>query len=275
LETAPTLEQQIHWLGILKSIRTGWTLEQRRQLLGWWQKPRSSRAHPPEVYPWFSDVGRTYSEGAQLYLKLDSWREAIINQLTDGERSELASLLTPPPAADAPPAPTPREFVRHWTLAEFSSALGRPAGARNFDRGRTAFIDAQCAQCHRIENFGGAVGPELMGAGAKYTPRDLLESILEPSKVVSEQYQDTTVTLTDGEELTGRIASEDTDLLVLVANPLKPVEHRIPKSRITRRLPAMLSPMPEGLVDILTREEILDLIAYVRSGAHRQSAEFR
>ena len=126
-----------------------------------------------------------------------------------------------------------------------------------------------------VNGEGGAVGPDLTGAGAKYTRRDLLESILDPSKVVSDQYQNMTVTKKDGEDVTGRII-EDTDAkLVIVTNPLTNEKVEVKKSDVKSRTPSKLSPMPEGLASILTKDEILDLVAYIESAGNQRHAAFR
>ncbi len=122
-----------------------------------------------------------------------------------------------------PPLPKPQKehtFVREWKMSDFADALNGPSRGRNYANGREAYLAAQCAQCHRLNNEGGAIGPDLTGAGAKYSRRDLLESILEPSKVLSDQFQNMTVTKKDGEDVTGRIVEDTDSKLVLVVNPL-------------------------------------------------------
>ena len=134
--------------------------------------------------------------------------------------------------------------------------------------------DAQCLLCHRFINEGGSVGPELTAVSSKYTRRDILESIIDPSKVVSEQYQNVALTLKDGDDLTGRVIEEDSRKIVVVTDPLKQTQRELRKSEIQERRPSKLSPMPEGLVSILTREEILDLLAYIESGGKPTAAAF-
>src|SRR4030095_9281361 len=102
-------------------------------------------------------------------------------------------------AAALPPR-VQREFVKEWKMAEFLADLDKASNGRSFQRGRQAFIDAQCLACHRFGNEGGAVGPELTAASSKYTRRDILEAILDPSKIVSEQYQNVELTLTNGDD---------------------------------------------------------------------------
>ena len=55
---------------------------------------------------------------------------------------------------------------------------------RDFDRGRKLFGEAQCFSCHRFDNEGGAQGPDLTSVAGRFSQRDLLESVVEPSKVI-------------------------------------------------------------------------------------------
>ena len=77
---------------------------------------------------------------------------------------------------------------------------------------------------------GGGVGPDLSGAGSKYTRRDLLESLLEPSKVISDQYQNVLVTRKDDEDVTGIIVEDTDSKLVLVVNGLTGTKVEVKKS---------------------------------------------
>ena len=114
---------------------------------------------------------------------------------------------------------------------------------------------------------GGAVGPELDGVGKKYAARGILESIVQPSKVISEQYQNTTLFLDDEEEdeVTGMIIGENDEEITLIVNGLANIRRTIAADQVIERSVSQLSPMPEGLVTILEKEEILDLLAYLIS----------
>ena len=88
------------------------------------------------------------------------------------DRRAQARATVRPGLADGRPAPRPR-----------------PAGpGRSVDRGRKAFRDTGCLQCHRFEGEGGSVGPDLAGVARRLAPSDLLESILVPSKVIADEY---------------------------------------------------------------------------------------
>ena len=137
------------------------------------------------------------------------------------------------------------------------------------------FKAAQCLQCHRFGNGGGAVGPELTAVSSRFSRRDILESILDPSKVVSEQYQNTIVIKKTGTRSPGRVVEENDKKLVVVVNPLNPRRVEVLKSDIQSREASKISPMPEGLVNNFTQDEILDLIAYLESGGKPDAAAFK
>ncbi len=140
--------------------------------------------------------------------------------------------------------------------------------------GKEVFESAQCIQCHKFGNEGGAVGAELTAASSKYTRRDILESILEPSKVISEQYQNTMILTTSGKILDGRILEENADRIVLQPNPLQPEKIEIKKANIEKRAPSKVSPMPAGLVNTFTKDEILDLLAFIESAGRKDHPAF-
>ena len=79
-----------------------------------------------------------------------------------------------------------------------------PTSARGATaRGRAAYEVAQCAACHKMADTpaAGGVGPDLTAVAARIQRRDILESILEPSKVISEQFANTIVRTRDGDAM--------------------------------------------------------------------------
>ena len=134
---------------------------------------------------------------------------------------------------------------------------------------------AQCLACHRFGNEGGSTGPDITGAASRFNHHDLLETILDPSKVVSDQYQNIVVTKKDGGDVTGRLVEEADDQIVLITNPLTGDRTAVSKRDIQKRAPSKISPMPEGLVTILSKEEILDLLAYIESGGKKDHGAFQ
>jgi putative heme-binding domain-containing protein len=129
------------------------------------------------------------------------------------------------------------------------------------DAGRPLF-EERCAACHRFGGIGKDVGPDLTTITSRFKKKDILESILWPSKVISDQYQAEMFELTDGKIVSGLIVRESAAaILVRTADaPEKPVA--VPKAQIASRAPSTVSLMPEGLVDTLTPKQIADLLAF-------------
>jgi putative heme-binding domain-containing protein len=279
---AATQEEQLHYMVELRNVKTGWTLEERKRYFGWFaNRPGGtsyfagrSTKHTDQMVQWFKDVDRDYSDGASFNNFLKNLRLAAVQSLGDSEKSALATFLDVAPITAAQPR-REHKFVREWKTSDVLGDLDRAGQGRSFENGREAYLAAQCAACHRFGDEGGAVGPDLTAIASRFARRDLLESILEPSKVVSEQYQNITVTSSNGDDVTGRLVEELPDKLVLVPNQLTGEKVEVKKSDVKTRVPSKLSPMPEGLVNILTKEEILDLLAYLESAGKKQHAAFR
>ena len=126
-----------------------------------------------------------------------------------------------------------------------------------------ALYEKQCAICHRFGALGKDVGPDLTTIASRFKKRDVLEAILWPSKVISDQYQSEMFELKDGKIVTGVIVRE-TPAAVQVRTaetPDKPVA--IPKAQIANRAPSTASLMPEGLLEALSQTDTADLLAFV------------
>jgi putative heme-binding domain-containing protein len=111
-------------------------------------------------------------------------------------------------------------------------------------------------------------GPDLTSVARRFAPRDILTSIIEPSKAIDEKYASVTFELADGRVVTGRIAPgdyRDADLIV-VPNLLAPEQTvKFAKADIVRRSASPISIMPTGLLDTLTEDEVFDLLAFLLS----------
>jgi putative heme-binding domain-containing protein len=190
--------------------------------------------------------------------------------LTLEERTALADILRAfeqPIAASTTPKST-RPFVREWTMNDLASSLGGPVRERDVARGKRLFNEAGCAQCHRFGPEGGVIGPDLTAVASRFDRRALLESILEPSKVVAETYRTVSITLKSGAIFDGHIVAEDAGTLSLAVNPTDPDQRRrVNKGNIQTKHVSDISPMPAGLVNTLTKQEVLDLVAFLETGA--------
>jgi uncharacterized repeat protein (TIGR03806 family) len=160
-----------------------------------------------------------------------------------------------------------RPVVRRWTMDELEPQLSKLQESRSGAAGLAAFRETGCIQCHRFGSEGGSVGPDLTGIAKRSPARQVLESILLPSKVIADEYAAYAVETTDGRVLSGRIEREDDRAVTLrpAAAGEQPIE--ILKSDVAGRHRLDRSNMPTGTVDVLREEEVLDLLAYLLNGA--------
>ena len=157
-----------------------------------------------------------------------------------------------------------------WKLADLAADADKVSAdlkSRNPAKGMGAFMKAQCAACHQVAGHGSAVGPDLSKVGERFKGQKLLLQILEPSAEVNEAYKLWNIKLKDGDMVSGPIVKQDADGLDVMENPLTPkVLTRVAAKDIDSRVPSKMSAMPQGLLSSLTKEEILDLLAFIESG---------
>jgi uncharacterized repeat protein (TIGR03806 family) len=166
-------------------------------------------------------------------------------------------------------------FVRDWKVDDLLPSLNQVKHGRSFEAGRDAFRQTGCIQCHRFAGEGGSVGPDLSGVGRRLSLPDLLESIVLPSKVITEGYATTEIETKAGELVSGRIERED-DRVVVMRPPTATEEMiTILKTDIRRRELSKISNMPTGILDTLDEAQVLDLLAYLISDGESTHGAFR
>jgi putative heme-binding domain-containing protein len=257
---APTQEEQIEYARALRVLDAYWTPELRKEYFSWFPK------------------AETYKGGMSFALFVKNIKDDAVATLSAEEKTALKPIL------DAKPKPGPvkvaanRPFVKAYTVADLAPKLEKGlAGGRDFDRGRKLFGAINCFGCHRYDNEGGAAGPDLTQVAGRFSPKDLLESIIEPSKEISDQYAAVEINLLDGRKVVGRIVNLHGDGLSIMTDMLNPggtitvkrgdIDGEIKTSKI--------SMMPTGLLDTLSEEEVFDLMAYVLSRGDRSAGMFK
>ncbi|MFM7039782.1 MAG: c-type cytochrome [Planctomycetaceae bacterium] len=267
LQAAGTQEEQIVYIVSLKNQKSGWTGELRRTYLEWWNG-RASTGHSSETEQWFREAGIPFNNGASYGNFMANAHEEAKFTLTADEITAMNDLLTEYSARhtqEPAPALSTRKLVQEWTTADLQSQLDQVSRGRSFQRGREVFYQAQCSACHRYGDRGGAIGPDLTAVATRFKRQDLLESTTEPSKVLSEQYMNTSIETKAGLVVTGRVVEETEEKVVLRPNPLAAGTVTVAKSEIESRELSKTSPMPTGLLNTFSREEVLDLLAYLES----------
>ena len=268
LKAAPTQEEQVTYAVHLRKVKDGWDVDLRRAYLTWWNKGRSTE-HPAHVVKWFKDAGIGFNNGASFANFMSHAHEEAKFTMSPDEIVALSDVLaaytSSQPGKPKPAAGPQRELVNEWTTADLQPLLNQVGKGRNFARGKQIFNDAQCIACHRYGDQGGAVGPDLTAVATRFKRQDILEANTEPSKVLSEQYMNSVIATDEGRVITGRIAEETDDQIVVRPQPLEPETVTIKKSEIESRKLSVISPMPVGLLNNFTKDEILDLLAYLES----------
>ena len=163
-----------------------------------------------------------------------------------------------------------------WKLDDLASLVDELKAGRSYGNGKQIFQVANCAGCHKYDGVGSEIGPDLTKLEAKWTSLDILKEVLDPSAKINEKYQSYTFLLDDGRVVTGLIVEETPKVVKVVENPLaKAAPLELAVDSIEERKKSPVSLMPKGLLDKLTRDEILDLIAYVAARGNGESPLFQ
>jgi putative heme-binding domain-containing protein len=247
----------IHYAFVLRNLKTGWTLDQRIAYFRWLNKARG------------------WSGGASYGKFIDNIGQDAYDNATDSERLAVEAAGASK-AIQVKELPKPKGPGHDWSLSELIGISGSAQTGRDFANGQRAFAAARCVVCHRFAGEGGATGPDLTQAAGRFGFKDLVEATIEPSKVISDQYRASVVATTEGKVHTGRIVGESADKLTVLLDPedsTKVVE--VPRKAIEEISPSPLSIMPEKLLNPLSKDEVLDLFAYILSRGDANDPMFK
>ncbi|MFH1300176.1 MAG: hypothetical protein ABIK07_03875, partial [Planctomycetota bacterium] len=258
LTDTSTQEEQIRAARTLTHARQGWNKDLQGKFLAW-------LAH-----------ARTFSGGKQITERMRDIRVDFLDTLTEQQRQEfsqeIAALDKPLVEEETGPA---RPVVQDWKLDDFESHLASVTTNRSFNNARQALLAANCLKCHRIGATGAQVGPDLTSVGKRFDSRAILESIIAPSKVMDEKYLYTVYILTSGKIVTGRPVGVSKTTITVETDPIRQTTVPVLRDDIEEAVLSKTSPMPASLINVLTQEEILDLLAYLKAGGDPQAEAFQ
>jgi putative heme-binding domain-containing protein len=263
IKDAPGQEEQLEYARSIRFLKAGWTTALRTEQFEWFLKAAN------------------YRGGASFEKFLEFIRTDAEASLSAEEKTALQTVLARKPERKTPLAQMAEVFagrtsVTDWKLGALAPVVERNLKKRNFENGRKMFGAAGCFACHRFGNEGGMTGPDLTGAGGRYSPRDLLDQILNPSKEINEQFVPMVITKNDGEAVTGVIVNLNGDNVMVNTDPANPFQQEtIDRKKVKSIETSKTSPMPEGLLGLLTADEVADLTAYILSGGERKHSMFR
>ena len=251
--------QQIAFAYALRNATVGWTPKLRTEFFSWF--PRTRNWKGGSSFTGFIQNIRT---------------ESLANVPDRTERAAFDALSKPAPAGFVAPAIMPKGPGQAYTVEGVLAALPAKLSGRDFERGKAMFTATACLVCHRFGSEGGGVGPDLSGSGSRYSIRDLLDNIINPSAVISDQFGTEQIERTDGDPIVGRVVGEADGELQIMANPFAPDEKiTVKTAAVKARKPFNVSMMPPGLINSLSPDELQDLLAYILSGGNAGDAMFR
>ena len=261
---AGSQEPELEVMRSVRMLKAGWTPELREKQLNWFVKAASYRG------------GSSFGKFVE-FIRNDSLATFTPEEL--GRHEKLIALAKNPPVKSAYEnvgAMFAGRTPKNWTLDELSAATKTGLKDRDFAQGKKVFSAAACFTCHRFGNAGGMTGPDLTLSGGRYSPHDFLDQIINPSKVINEQFAPVIVTKNNGETFSGVVVNLNGDRVSINTDLSDPSQQvSIDRKEVKSMELSTVSPMPPMLLSMLTQEEILDLVAYVLSGGDKENAWFK
>lgn len=257
LSTASAEDERIraHALSLLVPLNTG---KAARLAIDWMNASKDAAAQTQVVSAFLQHKGGSDVLAAALTDQTvpEDAAKIALRAVTGSGRPEpklIEALSKAGNITSMPKALSPEEMN---ALVQVIKETGNPArGEDIFRRG-----ELNCLKCHAIGGSGGKVGPDLVSIGSSAQVDYLVDSILQPNKAVKEGYHSVVVQTTDGKVVTGiKVRQTDNSLLLRDAEDR---EMEIPLNAIDDQAPGT-SLMPAGLVDKLTRPELVDLVRFL------------
>lgn len=249
MKNAPNV-LNMHFLFCLKEVQSGWSREDRKYYLTW-------------VNDLLEKSGGSYYKE---YVK--RIRSTILEAVPEKEAFELQYLMGDVRKTDLSKLPNPKGPGRAWTVETALKSVGTDHVTKaNLKNGEIMFQAGRCSVCHQLGQIGGGVGPILTHLGKRSDNKFILESILKPHDVVSDQYEQHEIILNDGSAILGRIVMEENDTLSIVQSGFAPEQiTKIKLEDIQSKKTSKVSMMPPGLINGMNPKELRDLMGYLVSG---------
>lgn len=254
--------QQVHYALVLSEVKNGWTPELReiyfkwfygaykfkggRHFLGYLDKARqiALKSVPKEQFQHYDTI---------------SLNTTSLNAVTDWVRI----------MSDGGPG-------RVWKVEEALGFVMDKSKRPDFEEGKMLFAASACINCHNMRGQGGSMGPDLTQLGTRFSEKDILESIIEPNKVISDQYAGTVFTLKDGSTVVGRLSREDDTKYYVSQNPFAPqIIRELLKKEVAATKLSEVSFMPPALINSLNPERLKNLVAYLVAGGNKDHPVYK
>jgi putative heme-binding domain-containing protein len=254
--------QQTYYATILMNSKNGWTPELHEKYFAWFKKAFGYKGG--NSYIGFINKARQAALTNVAPAELAHFKEASGEALLSSSGNDLAG------------GPQPEGPGKRWTVEEAEALTKDALSGRNFERGKMMFAAGRCSSCHTMRGEGGAIGPDLTQLGTRFSPKDMIEAIIEPNKTVSDQYAATVFTMKDGSSILGRLINENETSYAISQNPFAPETLReVPKADVASTKYSYISVMYPGLINNMNEDEVKDLIAYLMAGGDEKNEVFK
>jgi putative heme-binding domain-containing protein len=251
-------KQQFYLIFALRNATAGWTPDLHRAYFNW--------------FP----VARTWKGGNSFKGFIENARKEALAIAPESERAVLDELSSKSLNAQVANYVAPKGPGASYTVDSVLALADGKLKVRNFKNGQNMFNSTMCLACHRFNGDGGSVGPDITGAGARYSLKDLLENIVEPSKVISDQYDSHLIEMKDGSAMAGRVIVEENGKTFIMTNPFAPSDLATVNTADVKGItPRGISMMPPGTINVLNQDELLDLLAYILAAGNPDDAMFK
>jgi putative heme-binding domain-containing protein len=252
-------QQHTYYATVLTMAKKNWTNEQREAYFAWFKKAFGFKGGMS--YEGFISKTRDLALANVPKNELAHFEDiSKKDDLTTGEESDIIY---------------PKGPGRRWNMEEALAVVEGNLQNRDFTIGKSMYAATTCKMCHAMQGEGGAIGPDLSQLGTRFSVKDMLESIIDPSKTVSDQYAATQFSLQNGSSIVARLISEDDKTFTVSQNPYDPSTLEIiPKSDVVSSKQSAVSTMFPGLINGLNEDELKDLVAYLMSGGNKENAMF-
>jgi putative heme-binding domain-containing protein len=260
LAKGPTQEEQVHTAYALRTIREGWTAQQRQGFVEWFDRARGfAGAASMEGY-----IENLWDSALEILPEAERQKAEAHKERILAERREEALALMAALEQDRP-ASSDLTQISFEELSEYLEydpmAYIRP----DLERGELVFQRSRCADCHVFGSIGRGGGPDLSTVTSRFRRRDILEAIMYPSRVISDQYTGVDVEMKDGELHTGMVVSETPFTLTLISSLGERMDLR--KRKIRERYTSGASIMPEGLMETMSLGDLVALVQFLEAGS--------
>lgn len=236
--------QKLHYAYCLRVVKGPWTEGQRKQ-----------------YFEWFDEAAQK-SGGKSFAGFIQNIRKEALSNATK-EEQEMINAWKPAvarnPFANLPQAKGPGKA---WSIEDV-------AGLADLDKadsenGRRMFEACLCLACHQVSGQGGGAGPDLTRMASRFQLVDMAEAIIDPNKVISDQFQFSVITKTDGSFVTGKVINEQNGVLEVAISPFDFSQTmELPTDQVKSIEPSPVSPMPPALINRLNEKELKDLMGYL------------